>query len=476
MNQVLHQESNRQLHTVVVGAGMVGLAVAHRLSQAGHRVTVLERAEALGGLTASHSVGPVTWDQHYHVTLASDSAWRAILSDIGLDDQVVWKTTRTACLADGTLLPVSSPAEFLRFTPLTLVQRVRLGATLAWATQVRNGRALEQVGVEPWLRKLSGDSAFDRFWKPLLRAKLGGAYNQASAAFIWATAQRLGKARKNGLDAEKFGYVPGGYARIVNTFVDHLRTNGVVFQTGVNIQGVTTRTVVLADGTSIDADNIVVTTSSHTASRLVPALSDRERDLLTSIVYQGVIDVSVVLPKPLCPYYLTYLLDETILTGIVDMSSLVDPQELDGHGLVYLPRYSAPDDPMFDWSDDRIVDAFIDALATAYPSFDRSTIVATKVARVREVFSVPTLGYSDRVSPFSTTVPGVWIANGSQIVNGTLNVDESVQLAERAVAEMLRAQRRAERRPQVADTGGSSHSDHVSAPRDSVAALTKEPA
>lgn len=432
-------------HTVVIGAGMVGLAMAHRLSQHGHRVTVLERSQEIGGLTSSHTVGPVTWDRHYHVTLASDTAWRAILSDIGLDDAIVWKTTRTACLADGTLLPVSSPAEFLRFTPLTLLQRVRLGATLAWATKVRNGRALEQVGVETWLRKLSGDSAFDRFWKPLLRAKLGSAYTEASAAFIWATAQRLGKARKNGLDAEKFGYVPGGYARIVGTLVNHLRADGVTIRTSADIHSVAAGRVTFTDETVIEADNVVVTTSSHAAARLVPGLSEAERDLLNGIRYQGVIDVSVVLPKQLCPYYLTYLLDETILTGVVDMSSLVDPAELGGHGLVYLPRYAAPDDPMFEWTDERIIDEFTKALAAAYPSFDPKQVIAAKVARVREVFSVPTLGYSDRVLPFATSVSGVWIANGSQIVNGTLNVDESVQLAERAVSDMLRVGRRTSR-------------------------------
>jgi protoporphyrinogen oxidase len=425
-------------HTVVIGAGMVGLATAHRLRQAGHRVTVLERSPQIGGLTGSHTVGPVTWDQHYHVTLASDSAWRAILRDLGLDDIIVWKTTRTACLADGTLLPVSSPIEFLKFSPLTLVQRVRLGATLAWATQVRNGRKLEQVPVETWLRKLSGNSAFDRFWKPLLRAKLGGAYTEASAAFIWATAQRLGKARKNGLDAEKFGYVSGGYAHIVDTFVTYLRANDVALRAGVNIGSVGTGQVTLTDGEVIRCDQVIVTASAHAAAKLVPSLTAREKALLGQITYQGVIDVSLVLPKQLCPYYLTYLLDETILTGVVDMSSLVDSAELGGYGLVYLPRYAAPDDPMFDMSDDHLVALFTAELTKMYPSFDPSTVIAAKVAKVREVFSIPTLGYSDRVLPFRTSVPGVWLANGSQIVNGTLNVDESVQLAERAVATILR--------------------------------------
>jgi protoporphyrinogen oxidase len=425
-------------HTVVVGAGMVGLTVAHRLRQAGHRVTVLERSPEIGGLTGAHNVGPVKWDQHYHVTLASDSAWRSILRDLGLDDQIVWKTTRTACLADGTLLPVSSPIEFLKFSPLSLIQRVRLGATLAWATQVRDGRKLEQVPVETWLRKLSGNSAFDRFWKPLLRAKLGGAYTEASAAFIWATAQRLGKARKNGLDAEKFGYVTGGYANIVRTFVAYLGAKGVTFRTNVSIRSVESGRVILTDDEVITCDHVVVTASAHAAATLVPALTVREKALLAQVRYQGVIDVSLVLPKQLCPYYLTYLLDDTILTGVVDMSSLVDATELAGHGLVYLPRYAAPDDPMFDMSDADLIAVFTAELAKMYPTFDPTTVIAAKVAKVREVFSVPTLGYSDRVLPFYTSVSGVWLANGSQIINGTLNVDESVQLAERAVTAILR--------------------------------------
>ena len=45
---------------------------------------------------------------------------------------------------------------------------------------------------------------------PLLRAKLGDAYQAASAAFIWATIQRLYAARRSGLKKEMFGYVPGG--------------------------------------------------------------------------------------------------------------------------------------------------------------------------------------------------------------------------------------------------------------------------
>jgi hypothetical protein len=37
----------------------------------------------------------------------------------------------------------------------------------------------------------------------------------------------------------------------------------------------------------------------------------------------------------------------------------------------------------------------------------------------------------------STSVPGVHIVNSAHIINGTLNVNETVQLAERTVPELL---------------------------------------
>ena len=61
----------------------------------------------------------------------------------------------------------------------------------------------------------------------------------------------------------------------------------------------------------------------------------------------------------------------------------------------------------------------------------RSAAMTFQVARVKHVFPIPTLGYSDRVPPVHTSLPGVFLVNSSQIVNGTLNVNETLQLAER---------------------------------------------
>lgn len=439
--------------TVVVGGGVVGMTLALRAASAGSAVVLVEASPILGGLASPWTIDAagesLTWDRFYHVTLASDRAWRAVLEELGLDESMVWGTTRTGALSNGRTYPVSSPLELLRFSPMKPADRVRLGASVLYASRLKDPAPLDNIAVEPWLRKVSGDGAVDSFWLPQLRAKLGTAYPDASAAFIWATAQRLMRARKAGIGDEKFGYLPGGYARIVRRFQEVLESKGVDIRSASVVEsiqrdgvggdgGVSVR---LLGGESIVADHVIVTTTTSVAAEMIHGLSDAERTRLREERYQGCLCVSLVLDRPLHEYYLTYLLDpptdtKIALTAIVDMSSLV-LSEFGGRGLIYLPRYQSPDDPLFDRSDAEIVSEFVDALCTMLPSFDPSRILGSRVARAREVFTVPTLGSASRVLPFDTSVPGVSIVTGAQIVHGTLNVDESIALAERAAIHIF---------------------------------------
>ncbi len=96
----------------VVGGGMLGLTLALRLprpGQAGHGLrtgaTASVGSRARGRSTRAD--GPITWDRHYHVTLLSDAALRAVLDELGLDAQMQWVETKTGYYSDGTLSSVS---------------------------------------------------------------------------------------------------------------------------------------------------------------------------------------------------------------------------------------------------------------------------------------------------------------------------------------------------------------------------------
>ena len=188
----------------IVGGGLLGLTLALRLAQRGQHVVVHEAAPEVGGLASAWQVGDATWDRFYHVTLSSDRHTRRLLAELGLEDEVHWDVTRTGCFAGGRLHPLTSPVDWLRFPALSTMDKARLVATIGWGTVTGGWRRLERTPVETWLRRWSGDETFERFWLPLLKAKLGDLWPQASAAFIWATIQRLSSARRQGM-VERFG-------------------------------------------------------------------------------------------------------------------------------------------------------------------------------------------------------------------------------------------------------------------------------
>jgi hypothetical protein len=71
-----------------------------------------------------------------------------------------------------------------------------------------------------------------------------------------------------------------------------------------------------------------------------------------------------------------------------------------------------------------------------HPSLSLADVKAFRVSRVRHVFALPTLGYSDRLPPTVTSVPGLYSLNSAHIVNGTLNVNETIKLANDFVATL----------------------------------------
>ncbi len=433
----------------IVGSGFLGLTFALRLSNEGHKVTIFESADEIGGLASAWQIGDVVWDKHYHVTLLSDSYTRKIVEEIGLSDEFEWFETKTGFYTDGKLVSMSNSLEFLKFPPLDLISKLRLGGTIFYASRVKDWKALEKISVEDWLTKLSGRNTFEKMWKPLLKAKLGEAYKETSAAFIWATIQRMYAARNSGLKKEMFGYVRGGYAIVLKRFAEVLEEKGVEIRLNsrvlaTEITETTERklqvTFSAPSENSVasveEFERVILTCPSNIAAKILPQLTDSEKRKLENIKYRGIVCASVLTKKSLSEFYVTNITDETPFTGIIEMSALVDKKEFGGNALIYLPKYVSPDDELFERSDADIENEFLTELEKMYSHFDRSDVIEFKISRVRQVFPLPTIEYSENVPSMKTSLENVFIVNSSQITNGTLNVNETVQLAERSLVKL----------------------------------------
>jgi hypothetical protein len=65
-----------------------------------------------------------------------------------------------------------------------------------------------------------------------------------------------------------------------------------------------------------------------------------------------------------------------------------------------------------------------------FPGVQESDVEVFQVERAREVQALPTLAYTrDALPPTRTSLRNVFLVNSAQIVNGTLNVNETVDLA-----------------------------------------------
>jgi len=425
-------------HFGIVGGGLLGLTLALRLSQKGYRVTLLEAAEQLGGLADAWQVGDVAWDRHYHVTLLSDQYLRGVLKELELDDEMRWVTTRTGFLVDGRLYSMSNTREFLQFPPLSLIDKLRLGWTIWYAARVKDWRKLERIPVAKWLARHSGKRTFQKIWLPLLKAKLGAAWERTSAAFIWATIQRMYAARRSGHKHELFGYLPGSYGQILKALRSKLESLGVEVVAGCRAAEVSQAAsggmdVMTASGDRLSFDRVVVTAPTPVAAQICTSLTNAERERLRTIEYVGILCASLVLKKPLAGYYVTNVTDAAPFTGVIEMTALVDRAEFGGQTLVYLPKYAVADDEAWKLSDVEIETRFVEALERLYPGFERDDVLAFRLSRVKQVFALSTLGYSKKVPAVETSVPGLFLVNSAQIVNGTLNVNETVRLAQEAV-------------------------------------------
>jgi protoporphyrinogen oxidase len=426
----------------IVGGGMLGMTLAYRLAQRGHRVTIFEGSDRVGGLASPWQLGDVVWDRHYHVTLLSDSFLRQLLSELGLEREIDWVQTHTGFYTGGELYSLSNTLEFLRFPPLALWDKLRLGFTIFYASRIKDWEALEQIPAVDWLTRWSGPRTTEKIWLPLLRAKLGENYSRVSAAFIWATVARLYSARRSGMKKEMFGYVPGGYNRILDHLARKLGECGVVTRLNHRVKRLKSSSdgIVLSfdNGQDYACDQVVLTLPASTGADICPELTASEKEQLRGVEYQGIVCASLLLKKPLAGFYVTNITDSWVpFTAVIEMSALVNPKQFGGRTLVYLPKYLPSSDPYFSRSDDQVRAEFFSALTKMYPQINSSDVLSFQISRVRQVFALPTLDYSRKLPSMWTSIPGLYIVNSAHIINGTLNVNETIQLAERAIPLLL---------------------------------------
>lgn len=432
----------------IIGGGFMGLTLAHRLAETGHKVTVFEREDQLGGLATYQDYDTFFWDRFYHVILPGDSYLLKVLADLGLEAQLKWQKTYTGVYVDEKFYSVSNNKEFLLFPPLNLIQKARLAFTILYASRIQNWQRMEQLTVEAWLVRVGGRKTYEKFWKPLLLAKLGDSYRKVSAVFIWTYIRRLFEARDSSAHQEQMGYVSGGYKTVFDRMASRLEALDSEVRYPVTVKAIRPEEkggilVEYEDQQQSRFDKVIFTGPVNVLERVcTPDLVQIAHPEGQHVEYLGVVCMVVLTQKPLTPYYVLNIADERIpFTGVIGMSTLVDPAETGGYHMTYLPKYIISTDPLLRQPDEVIEQMFLDGLYRLYPSLDKSDIVKTYINRAFKVQPLQVLNYSSLIPSIETRHPDFYVLNTSQFVNDTLNnnsvarhVDRFMQAFEQELA------------------------------------------
>jgi protoporphyrinogen oxidase len=450
------------MKVAVVGGGILGLTLAHRLARKGHAVDLLEAEPALGGLAQAHDYGPFVWDRFYHCILPQDTSLIALLTEMGLQDDLRWTKTGTGYYARGRTFDMNGNADFLRFPLLTFLDKARLGAAIVYATRLARPEDLYRVTAEEWLTRLCGRRGYEAFWQPLLRAKFGPFHDQVAAVFIYATLKRLFGARSKAAGQESLGYVSGGYRRILERFSESLRGLGVTLRTSTPVRRIApaaggappggsgrclvTRRDLDGEERTETYDQVYFTAPTGLARRAVskeflPVVEEVEREHPTSATYLGVACLVLVLEKPVTPYYVLNIGESSVeLTGLIEMTNLIDrSRETGGLSLLYLPRYMDSQSPDFEAPDEALREAMIErGMKRLFPGFDGSRARYAGIHRARYVQPLPLVRDGGAPAADATPEPRgpFQILNTAMLRCATLNNNEVVALVDRFTAKL----------------------------------------
>ena len=418
----------------------MGLATAYYLNKKGIQVTILEKEKEIGGLSRSVEILPgVRWDRFYHVILSTDYELLEFLEEVGLAIDANWRETKTGFYTDGKLHSMSNTTEFLKFEPLSLVDKLRLGIGILYSSKITNWRRLEKIYVKTWLIRVFGHRNYEKMWEPLLRSKLGSAKDHASAALIWAIIKRYYGTRHTSSKKELLGCVRGGYHSLLNQLCDYLSRNGTRIITNCHAESVQFQNssrirVQSRCGGPFKFDRVIATVPNQTIVQLIREMSTEFRSKLEAINYLSIICVTLVLKRNLTPFYVTNLTDDGFpFTGLIEASNVIPKEILGGNTLIYLPKYLPLGDPYYDKTDEEIFEIFFKALKHMFPDLLDKDIVSQSVNREPYVQPIQDICYSDKVSSIKTPLKNFYMVNTTMILNSTLNNNEVIKLARKTV-------------------------------------------
>lgn len=403
----------------IVGAGFTGLTTAYELAKRGIKVTVIESSIEIGGLAAAFEVGNTKLDCFYHHWFTNDLEVMKLVKELGLKDNIEVSPTNTGVFYANNFFKLSTPWDLLNFTPLNILDRLKLGILALRARRIKNWRELEDKTAHEWLTEIGGKNVYRIIWEPLLKGKFGPYAKDISAVWFWNKLKLRGGSRgKNG--EEKLVYLKGGFISLAEALAKKIREMGgeiILGQPVLAVEKVNNHWEAKTYNKTYTSSEIILTTALPIIAEMIKEWADQQYiDSLLKIQYIGNICLVMELNRSLSKTYWLNVNDPSFpFVGVIEHTNFEGPENYGGRHIVYLSKYLPTSDKLFSMSADEFLDFSIPFLKKMFPDFERKWVTAHHLWRAQYSQPVVEKHYSLLIPQENGPVDGMYICTMAQI-------------------------------------------------------------
>ncbi|MFH8716344.1 protoporphyrinogen oxidase [Streptomyces zaomyceticus] len=304
-------------HVVVAGGGIAGLAAAHRLAVAGHRVTLLEAGTRLGGKLLAGEIAGAPVDLGAESLLARRPEAVALARAVGLGDRLqapattiasVWSRGELVPMPKGHVMGVPGDAHAVdgllsaegvrrigldgELPPTEIGEDIAIGAYVA----ARMGHEVVDRLVEPLLGGVYAGDAYRISMKAAVPALFEAARVHPTLTAAVRAVQRAGAAAPadaagaaTGLGGSVFLGVEGGVGTLPRAVAEAIRAAGGEILTDAPVTGLrrtgATGWQVVSRDRVLTADAVVLATPAGPTAALLTEHAPAASAELGSIAY-----------------------------------------------------------------------------------------------------------------------------------------------------------------------------------------------
>jgi len=422
---------------VVIGGGVAGMSSAYRLMQQGHQVSLYEASPFLGGLVRTFDIGGNRLEAYYHHLFRTDTTIINLIEELGLGDRLKWIESKVGWYEDGKIYPFVTPIDLLRFKPLPLIDRVKLGLMGMRLRNREDWAEFEHITCKDWIEKNVSKKVFEKVWGPLLIGKYGSAYDQVAMAWLWSKIHLRFASRKGGpMQKEELGYLDGSFAVYIDEMERRMRAGCVDIHLGSGVDRITAENnratgVILADGTNIPADAVIAAVPSLLFKKLAPPLTPEYEAKLDYVQWQGAVCMIVTMKRSLSPIYWMNIGDRSMpFLALVEHTNFIGPENYGGNHILYISNYLAQDHEYFGMDEDQLWALFEPALKKINPEFSSDWVNDRWLFKAPYAQPVIRMQYSAHRPEHRTPVEGLYLETMTQIYPEDRGQNYSIKMGE----------------------------------------------